>query len=483
LAQRSIRRGLIAVVVVSQSLLAVGLLLAGVYFTRRQLLAALDSNLQAKAMSVAAIIRYTEEEPPQLAFDPSVAPTSLERKHPDFYRVATENGEVLAQSPSWPTNFEVNPGKHGYWNFREHGRPYRGLHLSHVPVLDREPGQLQAYLVVDYAIPTSELEEQVRAAAIYIALASVTLLGFTVLLALAGIRRGLLPVQRLANEASVVSGENWEFRPPEEAREVAELEPLTQALSTMVERLHKSFLQQREFLGNAAHELKTPVAILKSTLQALEQRPRTGEEYREGLAHALEDLDRLEQLLQWMLRLARAEQWAQGARRRDLEEIDLAETCLAAMDRLNSLAEARRIHVNLLNAHAVPIVADPEDLQLIWVNLLENAIRHCPEGSGVEIRISDAGDARASVVFEDHGSGIPEEELPHIFERFHRADSSRARSTGGFGLGLAIAKALVEAYGGQITASSRLGSGTKVAVVLPVSTKAALANTLQPVSG
>jgi signal transduction histidine kinase len=453
--------------VVSQSLLAAGLLLAGVYFTRRQLLSALDSNLQAKAMSVAAIVRYSEEEPPRLSFDSSVAPASLEPRHPDYYRVATEDGHILSQSSNWPSGTEVKPGKHGYWNFREHGRPYRGLHLSHVPVLDREPGVPQEYLVVDYVVPTSELEEQVRAAAFYIALASTTLLGMTLLLALAGIKRGLLPVERLAAEASMVSGENWEFRPPTEAQQVAELKPLTHAMTTMVDRLHKSFLQQREFLGNAAHELKTPVAILKSTLQTIEQRPRSGEEYREGLAHALEDLDRLEQLLQWMLRLARAEQWAQGARRRDLEEVDLAETCRAAADRLHSLAEERRIHVALLSSRTISIVADPEDLQLVWVNLLENAIRHSREGEGVEVHVSHTGEAGASVVFEDHGSGIAPEELPHIFERFHRGDSSRARSTGGFGLGLAIARALVEAYGGQINATSALGRGTRVEVVLP----------------
>ena len=482
MARLSIQRRLIAAVVASQALLAVGLLFAGVYFTRRQLINALDNNLQARAMSVGAIVRYSEEDPPKLAFDSSLVPAALDRELPDLYRVRREDGEILGRSSNWPTDLEVRAGKHGYWNFHIDRRRYRGLHLSHLAVLDQKAGQPPAFLDVDYAVPTSELDEQVRAAALYIALASLVLLAATVLLALMGIRRGLRPVQRLAGEAGMVSAENWEFRVPEEAREVAELEPLTHAMSTMVDRLHKSFLQQREFLGNAAHELKTPVAILKSTLQTLEQRPRTGEEYREGLTHALEDLDRLEQLLQWMLRLARAEQWAQGARRRDLDEVDLKETCQAAIDRLQSLAEARQIQVNLSAETSAWMVADPDDLQLVWVNLLENGVRHSPEGASIEVVISALKNGNASIVFEDHGSGIPADELPHIFERFHRADSSRARSTGGFGLGLAIAKALVEAYGGRVTASSQIGQGTRVEVILPITRRHVIADIPQPVT-
>ena len=150
-------------------------------------------------------------------------------------------------------------------------------------------------------------------------------------------------------------------------------------MTTMLARLQHSFDQQREFLGNAAHELKTPVAVLKSTLQSLLQRPRASEEYRAGLEHSLEDLERLEQLLQWMLRLARAEQWAHGALRRDLQVIDVTATCEEAVERVRHLAESRNTTVNLSKNGPVPFRADPEDLQLVWINLLENAVRYGPK--------------------------------------------------------------------------------------------------------
>jgi signal transduction histidine kinase len=112
--------------------------------------------------------------------------------------------------------------------------------------------------------------------------------------------------------------------------------------------------------------------------------------------------------------------------------------------------------------------ADPDDLELVWVNLLENAIQHSPPGSAVRLRLERVDDT-ACVIVQDWGTGIAAEDLPYIFERFRRGDRSRSRETGGFGLGLAIAKAIVEAYGGTIQAESTLQEGTRVWVRLPIS--------------
>jgi heavy metal sensor kinase len=338
-----------------------------------------------------------------------------------------------------------------------------------VPVLDREEGksfQPQTLIIV-YAAPMVRVHNQLQRAAIFIALASVILLVLTVLLALWGIRRGLFPLRELADRSAQVSANNWQLRLPAQIEQVEELRPLTDSMSTMLKRLQRAFEQQREFMGNAAHELKTPVAVLKSTLQSLLQRPRSSEQYREGLEQSLEDLERLERLLQWMLRLARAEQWAHGALRRDLEVIDVSATCEAAAERVRPLAESRRAHIRLNMNGSIPFRADPDDLQLVWTNLLENAVRHTPEGGTVEVSLHRENDGLAQIVFADHGPGIAPEDLPHIFERFYRGDPSRNRATGGFGLGLAIAKALIEAYGGTITADSAPGRGTRMIVELP----------------
>jgi len=274
-------------------------------------------------------------------------------------------------------------------------------------------------------------------------------------------------VPLLARQAALVSTQSWKLQPPKEAEEIEELRPLTDSMTQMLARLEYSFKQQREFIGNAAHELKTPVAVLKSTLQSLLQRPRSSEEYRSGLQASLQDLDRLEQLLQWMLRLARAEQWSQNRQQRDLDVIDINSTCEEAVERIRSLAQSRNTSIHLATNGPVLFRADPEDLQLVWTNLIENAVRYSPEGSSVEVAVANAK-ATAKVTVQDNGAGIPASDLPRIFERFYRGDPSRNRATGGFGLGLAIVKALVEAYGGTIAAESTPGKGTRMTVELPV---------------
>ena len=467
--RNSIRRQLIATVVISQTLLALGLLLAGSLYTRKRLLSALDARMQAHAVSLAALARYTEEPPERLYFDRSMVTATLDPDVDDAFAVSSDQSGFLTQSENWPKGLAVSNGV-GLGIVQRGGVAYRALHLTGVPVLDREPdatGPVE-HLNIVYLSPLAPLERQVRDTGIFIAGSSLILLGITGMLALWGIRRGLLPLQQLVENAALISTHNWQLQLPEDATQVAELRPVIESMQTMLARLERSFAQQREFLGNAAHELKTPVAVLKSTLQSLLQKPRASEEYQRGLEDSLEDLERLEQLLQWMLRLARAEQWAHGALRRDLQVIDVSASCEEAIERMRYLAKGHNTTIRLTKNGQVPLRADPDDLQLVWTNLLENAVRYSAESQPVEVSITQAKGGPAWISFQDHGAGIPASDLPHIFKRFYRGDPSRTRATGGFGLGLAIAKALVEAYGGTITAESEVGKGTRMTVQLPV---------------
>jgi heavy metal sensor kinase len=467
--QTSIRARLIAIVVLSQVLLATGLLITGTYYTERHLLSTLDTAMQARAMSIAALVRYTEDATGNVYFDDSLTPPAIDSSHPDLFAVWTQNSALLMRSPNWPKELEITPEGKEHWRFKLAHVRYRGLRVFHVPVLDREEGAAfhPQTLTVFYAAPLNQLDQQVKAAGVSIAVWSALLLVISVMLAMWGIRSGLQPLQQLADRAALVSSQDWQLHAPEAAERTTELLPLTQSMTKMLSRLERSFVQQREFLGNAAHELKTPVAVLKSTLQSLLQRPRAAEEYQRGLEHCLEDVQRLEKLLQWMLRLARAEQWAHGALRRDLRTIDIGATCEEAVERTRHFASERGASLVLSKNGEIPLRADPDDLQLVWSNLLENAVRYSPQGSSIEMTLARPNGGSARITVQDHGSGIAAEELPHIFERFYRGDHSRNRATGGFGLGLAIAKALVEAYGGTITAESAPGQGTRMTVELP----------------
>jgi two-component system OmpR family sensor kinase len=467
--QTSIQRRLIAAVVISQLLLAIGIVSVAVFFTRRQLRNAFDAGLHGRAMSIAALVRYSEDEHPTLIFENDLVPPPLEKQHPDLYQVTTGDGRVLARSPNWPLDLQAIPKKdRQHANFAVDGIRYRAVRLENVPVLDREGDAPSTdVLTVTYAAPTDQMTRAIAHAAIYIAAGSGLLLLVTVALAVLGLRRGLRPLAELATSAASVNTSNWKLNPSEAAVSTTELAPLTQAMTAMLDGLHRAFTQQREFLANAAHELKTPVAILKSTLQSLLQRPRAAEEYRAGLEQALDDMARLEQLMHSMLRLARAEQWAAGSTRRDLEAVEVAATCESALERLASVARERGVTIHFVSNGPMPMRADADDLELVWSNLLQNAIRFSPAGGNVQLRVRANGQ-RGYIEVEDEGPGIPQSELAHLFERFHRSDSSRARNTGGYGLGLAISKALIEAYGGTITPASRPGQGMRMVVEVPL---------------
>ena len=467
--QTSIQRRLIAAVVISQLLLAIGIVSVAVFFTRRQLRNAFDAGLHGRAMSIAALVRYSEDEHPTLIFEDDLVPPPVEKQHPDLYQVTTGDGRVLARSPNWPLDLQAIPKKdRQHANFAVDGIRYRAVRLENVPVLDREGDAPSTdVLTVTYAAPTDQMTRAIAHAAIYIAAGSGLLLLVTVALAVLGLRRGLRPLAELATSAASVNTSNWKLNPSEAAVSTTELAPLTQAMTAMLDGLHRAFTQQREFLANAAHELKTPVAILKSTLQSLLQRPRAAEEYRAGLEQALDDMARLEQLMHSMLRLARAEQWAAGSTRRDLEAVEVAATCESALERLAPVARERGVTIHFVSNGPMPMRADADDLELVWSNLLENAIRFSPAGGNVQLRVRANGQ-RGYIEVEDEGPGIPQSELAYLFERFHRSDSSRARNTGGYGLGLAISKALIEAYGGTITPASRPGQGTRMVVEVPL---------------
>ena len=465
----SIQRRLIAAVILSQLLLAVGLVWMAVYLNHRLLHRNFDTALEGRAMSIAALARYSEEPHPQLIFDRDMAPPPLEHGRPDLYQIVGSDGRIIAQSPQWATELDVLHRQHGgYVEFIFDNVPYRGVQLERVPVFDREPDLPKGeVLTVSYASPTDDMQRQILLSGIYTAAGCAVLLSISVALAVWGLRRGLRPLSDLAAGAARVSPANWELHASEVALNTTELVPLTQAMTVMLGGLRRAFDQQREFVANAAHELKTPVAILKSTMQSLLQRPRVAEDYRAGLEQALDDLDRLEKMMHLMLRLARAEQWSSGSPRAELEIVDVTATCQSAVDFLEPLLQERGVNVEVKKNGLLPMRAKADDLRLVWSNLLENAVRFSPPGGRVRLRMR--GDGQYGLVeVEDDGPGIPPAELSRIFERFYRGDSSRTRETGGYGLGLAISKALLEAYGGSITAESSPGHGTRMVVVVPL---------------
>jgi signal transduction histidine kinase len=271
-------------------------------------------------------------------------------------------------------------------------------------------------------------------------------------------------MRELAGEAENISIYRWNFRAPESAMETRELAPLASALSAAMQRLEASFAQQRRFVSDAAHELKTGVAVVKSSLQLLSMRQRTTEEYEAGVEVSLMDCERIEEIVARMLTLARAEHLSTAEQVSGTADLD--EAAITSAQQFQSMAVVRSVTLTLAAHETALVPLSPEECALLCSNLVLNALQHSPPQSEVRMVLQPEADWVALRI-EDQGDGIDSALLPHVFERFSRGDPSRSRNTGGTGLGLAICKAIVDRAGGTIELQSERDRGTTAVVRLP----------------
>jgi two-component system, OmpR family, phosphate regulon sensor histidine kinase PhoR len=220
---------------------------------------------------------------------------------------------------------------------------------------------------------------------------------------------------------------------------------------------------RKEFLSNVSHELRTPLSSIKLMLETVLEAP--DEEARDlFLPQALAQVDRLTSLVQQLLEQARAES---GQLKLALRDVDLEEVARPIVSSFEPQAANKSVALELLPLRPVRVEADPDRLAQVFVNLIDNALRHTSAGGRVKVEL-DARDSDAVVRIRDTGEGIPYRDLPRIFERFYVVDRSRTRGSGGAGLGLAIVKGIVDAHGGAISAESMLGRGTTFTIRLPI---------------
>ena len=227
------------------------------------------------------------------------------------------------------------------------------------------------------------------------------------------------------------------------------------------EPIESAFDQMRRFMGDAAHELKTPIAVLRARTDVALQRERTPQEYEDILTSVSAESERLGSLVENMLLLARidAGQWpVQNA------SVMIDDVVLDAAKSARILGQDKDIEIDVESSRGVMVKGDPTLLRQLFMILLDNAVKFTPEGGKVGVGVKENG-KRVHVSIADSGVGIPASALPHVFERFFRADPARSR--GGAGLGLSIARWIVDTHRGRIKVESEEGVGTTVLVELP----------------
>ena len=286
-----------------------------------------------------------------------------------------------------------------------------------------------------------------------------TLIALPVLLLLVGLgawliaRTSLSPLRRFHRLAASVGTQSLSQRVSSSGLPT-ELYELAQAFNSMLERIDDGYQRLQAFSGELAHEMRTPVATLMGRTQVGLSKTRTATELREVLEGNAEELERLTRLIADMLFIASAEHNGDIL---NCESVDLAHEAQQVADFLSLLAEERGLTLEV--SGAATVLGDRRLIQRALSNLVSNAIRHARADSQVELLVT-FDEERAAVAVVNAGEGIALDHLPHIFERFYRVDSARARLDGGTGLGLAIVRSIMSAHGGQVSVQSGLDSKT-----------------------
>jgi signal transduction histidine kinase len=424
---------------------------------------AFDVMLRGRADSVLGAVQDAEDPEDNVTVDP----TELVLPKQDAYEVVSASGRLVGRSPASSADLLsglASSTKAGYFNFMVKEERYRAIRLEGVRIIDREAkGGLRRRVIVLYAAPTRDLWHGAVEAVQFYVVASALLLGVTGIALVWFLRRRLSPLQELAAIAGRVSARSWEFVPPDEVLRTSELAPIALSIEELLKGLHQSFERQRQLTGDAAHELKTSIAVLKSSLQLLSMSPRTPQQYEVGLEGLLVDMERMEDLATRMLALARLEE----APVERSESSDLNSALRSVAQRLRPLADLRQVVLELSAGDARKVAISADDADTLCSNLTMNALQHSLPGGHVSAIVQTRGEVTELRV-KDDGKGIPEAALPHVFERFYRADRSRSRDSGGAGLGLSICKAIIERSNGTIHITSAEGTGTEVTVILPV---------------
>ena len=277
-------------------------------------------------------------------------------------------------------------------------------------------------------------------------------------------RRAFNPIGEITRKAEGITSRNLTERlPVPETGD--ELEQLSRSLNGMIERIERTFRYLNRFTADASHELRTPLALMRTTAELSLKRPRSETEYREALSTIVADVEATSNIVESLLFLARADD---GSELLDKKRLDLAEIVRDVGWRGGIMAGTKRITISeRIVTGPLWIEGDAASLRRLFLIVIDNAIKYTPPGGQVAVAL-ETYNGSAWFEVQDTGVGIAESDLPHVFERFFRADKARTRQNGGVGLGLSIGKQIVEHHGGTISVESTPGEGSIFRVCIPL---------------
>jgi len=451
------------------TLLAIILILFSVllnYFLAKRLHESVDNSLTVSATVVAtsATMRLGNSPLPGLnqLFEQFMNQGNLNK----FYRIYDGSGNVGSRSKnisasqfplSQPAYADALEGKNSYETFTVGGQ--QPIRVITMPILFE--GKLINLVQVGTSLEA--VQETLRNLKIFLftAVPSVLILAALFLRFMA--RRALKPISRIIDTAREIGqGQELSKRIPV-LKIKDELGQLALTFNEMMNRLENSFAQMRQFSSDASHELRTPLTVLKGQNELILSKQRKPEEYQEVISSNLEEINYMSKVLEDLFVLSKSDENQVNL---DYKPVDLRALVEEVCKHAEILAEEKNIKIIIAFLEPIEIKGDEVRLrQMVW-NVLQNGIKYTQQGGELKISLQNEGDF-ALLTIQDTGIGIPEEDLPLIFNRFYRVDKARTRDEGGSGLGLSICRQIAEAHKGKIEVESKLGVGTRFKICLP----------------
>jgi heavy metal sensor kinase len=276
--------------------------------------------------------------------------------------------------------------------------------------------------------------------------------------------RALAPVDQITQTARTISAQNLSSRlSVPQTRD--ELQRLSETLNGMLERLEAAFKKITQFTADASHELRTPVAVMRTRAELSLRKARSADEYRDVIAEVLTELEKTSGLIEQLMFLARADS---GAETLHFTATNVAEVLREACHQGSALAEAKQIAFQeQIPSGSIWVQGDAGSLRRLFLILIDNAVKYTPANGQVEVSLRQ-NDGYAITEVSDTGIGIAEADLANVFERFYRADKARTRESGGVGLGLSIGRWITEVHAGTIEVQSSPGRGSIFQIRFPI---------------
>lgn len=416
-----------------------------------------DENLEGQATGVEEVIeRVVQAEPARLADE--LRQHQEIREQADFLQVGDQNGRWIYRSRLM-THYEVP------LPVKASGSAYDIMSVDlPMRVLVRAMSVGSATYRIQVAAPMDDFYDAIARFRWIVLL----LCPLVLVLASGGgywlSGRALAPVDRITRAAQDINSQNLARR-LEVPQSGDELQRLSETLNGMLERLESSFNRIVQFTADASHELRTPLAVMRTTTEVSLRTSETVGDYRAAQEEILAELEKTSSLVEKLMLLARADAGVDCVQR---ARVNLAECLSEACEDGRVLAEARQLKfAEHIEAPRLFIAGDSQALHRLFLILIDNAVKYTPPGGSVAVMLTQK-DGSAVAEIRDTGIGVSAEDLPHIFDRFYRADKARSREFGGVGLGLSIARWVAEAHRGTIEVQSTPGRGSAFYVRLPL---------------